>query len=311
MILAGDVGATKILLEVGEARSGRWRAFLARRYLIDDFRDMAAVFAQFLAEWELVRPPRARITAGALGVAGPAQGNRVKMTHRPWVVDGDALARRFRIPRIVVVNDLGAMASGVELLVPKDSLTLQPGKPIAGEPRVVLGLGTGLGIAYLLTSRVLPGEGGHMGFSPASAAQERVWHALMAESGRVEAEDVASGRGIANLYRALTGRNVETAWIATQALEGDPQCVLAIDIFSECLGNIAGDHALAVMARGGVLLAGGVIARIAPSINKSRFREGFLAKGLMSSLLTRIPVRAITNERLGLLGAATIASCTV
>ena len=26
MILAGDVGATKILLEVGEARSGRWES---------------------------------------------------------------------------------------------------------------------------------------------------------------------------------------------------------------------------------------------------------------------------------------------
>ena len=147
-----------------------------------------------------------------------------------------------------------------------------------------------------------------MGFSPASSEQVRVWRALMAERGRVEAEDVASGRGIANLYRALTGSDAETAWIATQAIEhGDPQCVLALDIFSECLGNIAGDHALAVMARGGVLLAGGVIARIAPSINKTRFRAAFRAKGLMSPLLTRIPVRAITNERLGLLGAATIA----
>ncbi|MDQ3026780.1 MAG: glucokinase [Pseudomonadota bacterium] len=324
MILAGDVGATKILLEVGEERSGRWRPHLERRYLIGDFPNMAAVLATFLAEWNAVRPARARIAAGAVGVAGPAQGNRVKMTHRPWTVDGDALARRFKIPRIVVVNDLFATASGIDLLGPKDYLTLQPGKPVPGEPRVILGLGTGLGVAYEIGvrdlflprgkrsltpfSRILPGEGGHMGFSPASEAQERVWRALMAERGRVEGEDVASGRGIANIYRALTGRDGETAWITTQAIEHrDPECVLTLDVFSECLGNIAGDHALAVMARGGILLAGGAIARIAPSINKSRFRAAFAAKGLMSSLLTRIPVRAITQEKLALLGASRIA----
>ena len=285
-----------------------------------------AVFAPFLAEWNAVRPARARITAGAVGVAGPAQGNRVKMTHRPWVLDGDALARRFKIPRVVIVNDLAAAASGIDLLGPQDFLTIQPGKPGAGQPRVVLGLGTGLGVAYLITregpsfpkrgnqgpSLVLPGEGGHVGFSPASAEQERVWRSLMADRGRVEAEDVASGRGIANVYRALTGTEAQTGWIVTQAIEHrDPQCVLALEVFSECLGNIAGDHALAVMARGGIFLAGGVTARIAPSIDKARFRAAFRAKGLMSSLLTRIPVRAVTNERLALLGAARIATRAV
>ena len=324
MILAGDVGATKILLEVGEERSGRWQPVLARRYLIDDFPNMATVFMAFLAEWRAIKPARSKITAGALGVAGPAQGNRVKMTHRSWLVDGDALARRFGIPRVVIVNDLAAAASGIELLGPKDYLAIHPGKAIAGEPRVLLGVGTGLGIAYLITrdgpsfpkranegpSRVsiVPGEGGHVGFSPASAEQARAWETLRGAHGRVEAEGVASGRGIANLYGALTGREAETAWIVNQAIEHrDRQCVATLGLFSECLGNIAGDHALAVMARGGILLAGGVIARIAPSLDKPRFRAAFRAKGLMSSLVTRIPVRAITTERLGLLGAARIA----
>ncbi len=322
MILAGDVGATKILLEVGEERSGRWQPVLGRRYLIDDFPNVAAVFTAFLAEWAATKPARAKITAGALGVAGPVQGNRVKMTHRSWLVDGDALARRFAIPRVVIVNDLAAAASGIDLLGPRDYLSIHPGKAIAGEPRVLLGVGTGLGIAYLITrdgpsfprsgnegpSRVLPGEGGHVGFSPASAEQARAWEKLRAMQGRVEAEEVASGRGIANLYGALTGREAETAWIVNQAIEHhDRQCVATLALFSECLGNIACDHALAVMARGGILLAGGVIAKIAPSLDKARFRTSFRAKGLMSSIVTRVPVRAITNERLGLLGAARIA----
>ena len=39
---------------------------------------------------------------GAIGVAGPSEGNCVKMTHRPWIVDGDALGEQFGIPVLVI-----------------------------------------------------------------------------------------------------------------------------------------------------------------------------------------------------------------
>jgi glucokinase len=312
VILAGDVGATKILLEVGEVRSARWSPALARRYLIAEHADFEAVLAAFLAEWNAVKAPRARIAAGAIGVAGPAAGNRVKMTHRPWVIDGGLLARRFGIARVEVVNDLAAAAHGIELLAPKDYVSIQPGRAVRGDPQVLLGVGTGLGIAYRIGGRVVPGEGGHGGFSPASAEQAHAWRTIFDRHGRVEAEDVASGRGIANLYHALSDRDAETAWICNQAIEhGDAQCTAALDLFAECLGNVAGDHALAVMARGGIFLAGGVVARIAPSIRKERFRAAFCAKSAMSSLLMRVPVRAIANERLAVLGAARIAARVV
>lgn len=323
MILAGDVGATKILLEVGDLRSGRWQPALARRYLMDDFPGIDAVLAAFLQEWEAMKPPRARITAGALGAAGPAQGNKIRMTHRPWPIDGDAIARRFKIRNFRVVNDLAAAANGIDLLGPRDFLTIQPGKAVEGEPRVVLGVGTGLGVAYLmngvrpqtkdwgLTPIVIPGEGGHVGFSPASATQHEVWRNLFATHGRVEAEDVASGRGIAKIHHALTGHQAETGDICNNATTGDSQCAATLEVFAECLGNVAGDHALAVMARGGIFLAGGVTARIAPSIKSERFRAAFCAKGLMASLLMKIPVRAITNDRLAVLGAARVAMQTL
>ena len=308
MILAGDVGATKILLEVGEVRSGQWQTALARRYQIDDFPNMLAVIAQFRDEWRAVRPPRARVTSGAIGVAGPAIGNKVKMTNRPWTIDGDTIARRFDVPSVRVVNDLAATAAGIDLLGPKDFMTIQPGKPAPNQPRVVLGVGTGLGVAYLIDGKVVPGEGGHVGFSPASAEQAAVFNYLLRNKGRVEAEDVASGLGIPNIYRALTDQHAETPWICDQALtRQDAHAANALDLFSECLGNIAGDHALAVLARGGVFLAGGVTARIAPSINKQRFREAFCAKRLFSSLLMKVPVRAVVNERLAVIGAARLA----
>jgi glucokinase len=318
VILAGDVGATKILLEVGEARSEGWKPAFARRMPAEGVANFPAVLAGFLKEWEAEKPARARISAAGFGVAGPAIGNKVKMTHRPLAVDGDALADRFKIARVTVMNDLAAAAHGLEWLGPKDFVTLQPGKGTPGDPRVLLGVGTGLGVSYIVPHGdekvVVPSEGGHIGFSPASAEQAELLGALLQRHGRVEAEDVASGVGLSNIYDFVQHRRglpVEREdrrapeWITEgAATRRDPACIEALGLFAECVGNIAGDHGLALVARGGVFLAGGVMAKIAPSIDTARFRAAFCAKGAFSYRLMRVPVRAVVNERLVLFGAA-------
>lgn len=322
MILAGDVGGTKILLEAGDLRSGRWEPLLARRYLVADFDHACAVVERFLGEWDAVKPARSRFTAAALGVAGPVQGNKAKMTNRGWSVDGDVFAQRFAIPKVRVVNDLAAAANGLGALSSRDFITLQPGRAAPDEPRVVLGVGTGLGVAYLVPSgkhyQVVPGEGGHVGFSPSSQLQAELWRALAATHPRVEAEHVCSGAGISNIYGFLrreadcpagAPEAADPAWISQHAMQGtDAMCVKALDLFAECLGNVAGDHALAVMARGGVYLAGGVMAKIAPSFNAERFRAAFCAKSLFSAQMMRIPVKLVRSERLALIGAAHLAA---
>jgi glucokinase len=200
VILAGDVGATKILLQAGAFRSGRWTPAVARRYLIADFDNFHAVIARFLEDWDAEKPARARITSAAIGAAGPLQGNTVTMTHRAWKIDSDTIFRRFGIPRVRVLNDLAAAAHGLESMTSRDMVTIQPGKSVPNEPRVVLGVGTGLGVAYLVPSgngfQVVPGEGGHVGFSPAGAEQAALWQALFAKHGRVEAESLCSGMGL-------------------------------------------------------------------------------------------------------------------
>ena len=313
MILAGDVGATKILLEAGDFRSERWQPLLARRYLIADFPNFYAVIAAFLEEWDSVKPARSRLGAAGVGIAGPVLGNKVKMTNRPWIIDGATISRRFDIPETVLLNDLAAAANGLEALPSRDFTTIQPGKADPESPRAVLGVGTGLGVAYLVPRdgeyEVVPGEGGHVGFSPGSVEQAELWQGMFRLHGRVEAELICSGMGISNVYEVLKGERErrEPAWISENAAK-DALCRHTLDLISECLGNVAGDHALAVMARGGVYLAGGVVARIAPSFNTQRFREAFCAKGAFSSHLMKIPVKLVTNERLALIGAARAAN---
>jgi glucokinase len=297
LILAGDVGATKILLEVGEFRDDRWTSLLERRYGTADSANFPMVVERFMDEWREVRPPRSRIRAAAFGVAGPAIGNRVKMTHRPLVVDGNTISERFEIADVRVVNDLEAAAKGIEGLGPRELVTLQPGKMAFDSPRVVLGVGTGLGVAYLIPDgegwRTVGGEGGHVGFSPGSALQNELWQALAMKHGRVSAEQVASGMGLENINAFLGGPGINSEE--------------ALALFAECLGNVAGDHALACMARGGVYLCGGVIAKTVEKLPLEKFRAAFCGKGVQSAMLMKIPVRAVTNERLAVLGAARLA----
>jgi glucokinase len=322
VILAGDVGGTKILLEVGEMRSGRWTSLFARRYSAEEVVNFVDVMKRFLGEWETERPAGAQITSGALGVAGPADGNRIAMTNRPWAVDGDAIASRCGIAQFRVVNDLAAAAAGITALDPDELVSLQPGDAKENEPSVVVGVGTGLGVAYVVPHggriKVVPGEGGHVGFAPETPQQAELWRELFAAKGRVEVEDVVSGNGLANVYEFMArqaGRplgaheRADPAWVTRSAQESaDPVCAATLDLFAECLGNVAGNYALNVMARGGVFLAGGVIAKIAGTLHIPRFRQAFCAKGAFSGHLMRIPVHAVLSERLPVVGAARIAS---
>ena len=188
--------------------------------------------------------------------------------------------------------------------------------------RVVIGVGTGLGVAYLVPcgNRLQPlaSEGGHAGFAPATPEQLALWHAVQATQGRVSAEEIVSGPGLARVHEFMRGRgdfpavsaeNMSPEGIAEAALESrDPLCSSALELFVECLGNVAGDYALMVLARGGVYIAGGMIPRIAAHIGSERFRAAFCAKGVHSGLMMRLPVRAVLSERLGVLGAARLAT---
>jgi glucokinase len=314
VILAGDVGATKILLEVGETRSGAWKSHFSKRYATRNEVNFPDVLHEFLAEYEPMKAKGDAFTAAGFGVAGPASNNKVKMTHRPWVVDGDLISRRFPIPKVRVVNDLAAAAHGIDWLREDELAEIQPGEAMANEPRVVLGVGTGLGVSYRVCvdghMHEVSGEAGHSNFAPANLEQVGLWHSIYTAHGRVCDEDILSGVGLQNIYAFTTGQQALPAdQISAGAIErGDEKCTVALNLFAECLASVAGDHALNVLARGGVYLAGGIVSKITPWLQSEAFRSAFCAKGAHSAMLMRIPVKAVKSERVAVIGAARLAS---
>ncbi len=326
MILAGDIGGTKTLLALFEpdARAPQFE----RRYDSHAKADFASLLGQFLDDAREALGTRPQVARACFGIAGPVLGDRVKVTNLPWEIDARALQRVFEISRVRLLNDFAAAAQGIAALRDEDLVTLQPGEPIANAPRVVLGAGTGLGVAYMVVSgdgySVIAGEGGHAAFAPADEDQVDLWRHVHAGSNRVVLEHVLSGSGLARIYEFLRAarRHPESPVVAREMAEGDsaaaiarnamdrndPLASAALDLFVAIYGAAAGDHALNVVARGGVFIAGGIAPKILPRITAGGFLAAFNAKADFSSLARQMPVRVVTNEKLGLIGAAPCAA---
>ena len=309
MILAGDIGGTKTLL----ALAGDDGIAFERRYPSQDWNEFPTLLRAFLDDAGF----SASITAACFGVAGPVEDNRAKVTYLPWTIDGRALAQDFGIGRVEVVNDFAAAAQGVATLQPDDLVTLQEGHPRPQAPRLLIGAGTGLGVAALIPEgdgwRTVGGEGGHIGFSPANEEQQAVWQHLARPGSRVTAENIISGPGLAAIYDSLTKVSPRDTAIAdpaeiVAAASSNPLAGRALDLFIAAYGAFAGDLALLFMARGGVYLGGGIAPKILPRLQAGGFVRAFRARGAHAGLMSGFPIRVITNERLGLLGALSIAA---
>jgi glucokinase len=314
MILTGDIGGTKTLLALHDDDG---RIAVRAHYRSRDADAFEVLVARFLDE---AAPANPRLAC--FGIAGPVLGDCVKVTHLPWEVDAAGLAARFGIAQVHLLNDFAAAAHGIDALDAADLVTLQAGEPIPQRPKVVIGAGTGLGLAYLLGEAVLSGEGGHSGFAPADPVQDALWQWLYRRNGRVAVEHVVSGHGLAHIYEFLldTQHKVEAtardalaaedraAAVARRGLvEGDALSLAAVDLFIACYGSLAGDHALAVLARGGVYLAGGIAPKLLPRLAAGGFVQAFNDKGSCSEWTRSCPVQVVTNPDLPLLGAARFA----
>ena len=99
--------------------------------------------------------------------------------------------------------------------------------------------------------------------------------------------------------------NPDEVAITARALEDRSSIsAQALSIFIRCYGSFAGDMALAFFARGGVYVCGGIAAKLAGRFAEGDFMEAFNYKGRHRDIAASIPVRLVTNESLGLAGAA-------
>lgn len=314
MKLVGDVGGTKTLLALADEQGTLHQV---TRYTNDDHAGFASVVAAFLGS---VKQP---INGGCFAVAGPVDddGRHAVLTNRGWDIDCPALEAEYGLSGLTLINDFAGAALGITATAADQLVCLQPGEPIATAPRLVLGAGTGLGVALLmpmesngkLSWKVIPGEGGHIGFSPRNAEQDAFMQWLRPSVGRVINEHILSGMGIAALDAFLRGVAVDDARRNPEEIAAQPDeaAAKAMAIFAEVYGAVAGDLSLMTLPRGGVYLAGGIAAKNLPLMQAGHFTTAYNAKGGYQRLTQKMPVFVVSEPNLGALGAAVAASTTL
>ena len=280
---------------------------------VSAFPSTEAALAEALRRLE----PAAPVRQAVLALAGPVpeDGTPAQLTNAPWRFDAAALAARFGLARVRLVNDFLAQAHALPHLAEADLLRIGGGTAMPGAPMLVLGPGTGLGAAGLLPGAnpiAIPTEGGHIGLAAADAAQEAVIAALRQRTGRAGAEEALSGRGLAALHAILAASQgvavpMRDAAAVMAAAGTCPIATATRAMFLDLLAGYAGDMALAWGARGGVFLAGGILPRLADTLDVQRFRAAFEAKAPMQSYMTAIPLALVMHPMPAFLGLGALA----
>jgi glucokinase len=317
-ILAGDIGGTHSRLALAQLDGACVRIETVERVLNAGRSGVDALLAAFLARY-------GPVDACCLAVAGPTDGRTAQFTNLPWRIETSPLSERFGLP-FRLVNDFAAVGWGLGALQDADVATLQDGVPLASAPRVALGAGTGLGVSLCVAHgglhEPLDSEGGHIGFAPADAEQDRLLAFLREEHGRVSVERLLSGPGVVSLYRYClheAGRqeadnrilaDPQAARAISQAglAQSDREAARALRLFVRIYGQVAGDLALLTRAEAGVYLAGGIAPQLLALLQDGEFIAGFRAKGRFANWMERVPVHVILDPDVGLKGAALAAA---
>jgi glucokinase len=320
MILAGDVGGTKVHLALFDFTDGNLKHARDKQFPAKEYSGLQEIVKEFVVS--------EHITAACFGVPGPVRDGRLRLTNLPWTLDSRELAVNLKIDYVFLINDLQANGYGISELAADQIYTLSEGDAQQIGNRGLISAGTGLGEAFLVWDGrgyvPYPSEGGHSDFAPRNEDEIDLLRFLRQKyNGRISFERIVSGQGLTNIYEFL--RDVrgleEPMWLAERMANEDPNAVITesalkakseicektLDMFVSAYGAEAGNLALKILSVGGLYVGGGIAPRILEKLKDGTFLKAFTDKGRLSQLLVNTPVRVILESRTALIGAAAYA----
>ncbi|MFT0861325.1 glucokinase [Ancylobacter sp. G4_0304] len=305
LILIADIGGTSSRLALVGTDGVPTDIRIHRN---DDFAGFEALIEADIA----ARPAGTRPAIGGavLAVAGPVDGDAVKLTNRDWAFSKRAMRRHFGWQKLEAVNDFEALAYGVPALTADDLVPVGAGRAVPKGPMLICGPGTGFGVAGLLTIgrrfHPITGEGGRMRLGAVNSEEARLLAHLVRELGTPVVEHALSGSGLARIHYIFSGEKLSPEAVIAAATRREADALETCRIFLRLFGRITGDLALTINARGGVFLAGGVSAALAPFFAGSEFREMFEDHPPHQPRLAAMPIHIITHATPGLFGCGQI-----
>ncbi|MFK5984467.1 MAG: glucokinase [Pseudomonadota bacterium] len=338
IVLAGDIGGTKTLLQLStikilDKKASKMQVLCEQRYKSTDFKSFSTLLDVFISQarekcsaYDL--KPDFKIATACLAIAGPIQDKTAKVTNLPWLIKANDLKTAFDIDQVELINDFKAVAYAIEATAEKDLCILQRGKVVAKAPKVVIGAGTGLGSAFLfydgLQYQVFSSESSHVAFAPINDLEMQLLVYLQQQYQQVSYEHIVSGMGLVNIFNFLHSINShplsaefsqalktgdQAALISQFALEKkEPIAEQSLDIFTQIYARQAANLALCSLAYGGVYIAGGIAPKIIKKLQQKEFLDYFKNNSNMGHLLEDLPITVLMNEKSGLIGASVVAT---
>jgi glucokinase len=316
MILAGDIGGTKVRLALFEEKGASFTD--EEKFASKEFSDFASLLKNFLAQKE-----GKKISSASFGVAGPVKDSVCQATNLPWVISAQILEKELQIPKVYLINDLEANAWGLRCLSDEEFFTINAGEQIKAN-QALISAGTGLGEAGLYwdgkSHHPFACEGGHCDFAPSDEEQIELLRYLKLQYKHISYERILSGSGLYLLYRFLIDTKRESEIFCVSSLFGQkepqriitenavsgqcPACIRACRLFTSIYGSEAGNLTLKFLAAGGVFIGGGIAPHLLEFFKEGKFIQSFSDKGRFSSLLMKTPIKIVLNEKTALIGAA-------
>ena len=327
LVISGDIGGTSTRMQFTEFTAANDMKIIANiHYSNNNYGSFADIITAFFQETKMSID---KIAGACFGVAGPVVKGKVNITNLPWVINTRDIKNQLKLDKVELINDFASIGHGLEILQPKDMLTLQVGKPRPNGIRAYIGAGTGLGVGFMTCYQgqylIHSTEGGHIDFAPTDDLQIELLRYMRKKYHRVSFERLLSGQGLINIYAFVRDNKIfgeeenpnlrfliksskhidVAATIAEYAIKHkDIMAMRALNIFIGIYGSAVGNLALTTLPFAGLYVVSGIAPKLLKEIEKGNFYKSFLDKGRMSHIIKDVPLHIVLYQDVGLQGTA-------
>ena len=202
-IMAVDVGGTNI--RFGRSKTVSRPLADVQSFKCSDFASIEEAVGAYVDSLEDLRG--VNFDAVSIAVASPTFDDCINFTNNQWQFRKSELIEKIPTKSLLIINDFVAQALGQTDPVANKNQLIIDGQKHVDSPLLVIGPGTGLGVAALVPMTpgffVLEGEGGHARFKPHDGLERELEAYLLRKQSHVSIENVISGPGSVS-YTHLT-----------------------------------------------------------------------------------------------------------
>ena len=314
-VILMDLGATYLRMAVYDSTRQQGPLGQGVQVAVADYPDLIAA----IRDYQKVHNT-AHVTQIAVATAAneTADGRWLFSTGQQWMNNAAELMQAgFTVS--LISDDFVARARGAITLSPDESVQLVKGQARIGLPKAIIGVGSGLGLAYIIYPQpnkpfVQYNFGGHMLMAAVTDEQKLVIDLCQKMKGAgatVIPEDFLSGAGLTRLYDIYAHIHGYPAKALAPAdllplITQDPIAQGALRLFHEFLGLFVHHAVMSGHAFGGVFLDGGVIQHLVAAnlLDIETVRRFYLLPGakVVEEHLAGLPVRLIETPNVTLRG---------